>query len=324
MSILVTGATGLLGNNVVRMLLERGEAVRVLIRPGADPRPIDGLDVEVVPGDVRDAASLGRACRDVSLVIHAAGWVHIGWTGAAAAHEVNVAGTDNVCRAALDAGARMVHVSSMNAMGIGTPDQPAHEESPRIGQIPCPYMVTKRAGEAVVQKWVAKGLHAPIVNPAFMLGPWDWKPSSGRMVLAVARRFTPVAPRGGCSVCDVRDVAAGILAADERGQPGRNYILAGENMSYYEFWRMLARVCGGRQPWMRAYPLGPYLLGHFGNLLTRLRGWESDVNSAAVQISAQYHYYNSTRAVEELGYHCRPADESAVDSWQWFGRYGYV
>ena len=255
MACLVTGGTGLVGNNVVRLLLERGNAVRVLVRPGADRRPFEGLDVERAEGDVCDAASVERACQGISTIVHSAGIVHFGWSGLERQRAVNVQGTRNVAEAARRAGARLVHVSSIDALGVARPDQPADEDSPRTGKIPCPYVLTKREGEEVVRSATAAGLDAVIVNPGFMLGPWDWKPSSGRMLLEVAQRFTPVAPTGGLSVCDVRDVAAAIVTAGERAPGGRQYILAGENLTYLAIWCLFAEVSGGQKPWFRAGPL---------------------------------------------------------------------
>ena len=173
MDTLVTGGTGLLGNNVVRRLLERGQSVRVLMRQRSDSRPFDGLDVETVTTDIRNVDQVRRACKGVDTVIHSAGWVHIGWSGGQMAREVNVTGTRNVAQAAQAASARMIHVSTVNTLGIGAEDKPATEDSPRVGQVPCPYMVTKRLGEDIVRKGITQGLDAVIVHPGFMLGPWD-------------------------------------------------------------------------------------------------------------------------------------------------------
>jgi len=120
MSILVTGATGLVGNNVTRMLLDRGLAVRVLHRRGSDARPLSGLDVQIAHGDVRDAESVRRACEGTTCVIHAAARVHIGFTGLAEQRIVNVEGTRNVATACLETGTRLVHVSTVDTMGCGT------------------------------------------------------------------------------------------------------------------------------------------------------------------------------------------------------------
>ena len=324
MTTLVTGATGLVGNNVVRMLCRSGESVRVLVRETSDPRPLADLEVEVVTGDVCDAASVRRATAGVSGVVHAAAQVHFGWSGLESQRAVNVEGTRHVAIAARDANAKMIHISSVDALGIGSPDSPADEESPREGKVPCSYVITKREAEQAFLDEVSRGLDGVVVNPGFMLGPWDWKPSSRRMLLEVRRRFTPFAPTGGVSVCDVRDVAVGILAALDRGAAGRRYILAGENLTYFDFWKRIAAVTGGTAPICRAGPLLRIIAGRGGDVIGKLTGREPDVNSAAVGMSNLYHYYSIARAQKELGYVVRPLEESITDAWNWFQAEGYA
>jgi dihydroflavonol-4-reductase len=320
----VTGATGLLGNNVVRLLLERGDEVRVLTRLTSDPRPLAGLEVEQIQGDLHDEAAIRRAAQDVDLVIHSAARVHIGRRDLAEQREVNVQGTRRVARAAREAGARMVHVSTVDALGAGKRDQPADEDSPLEGKPYCTYAVTKREAEQALLAEVEQGLDAVIVNPGFMLGPWDWKPSSGRMLLEVARRAPPLAPIGGSSVTHARDVAEGILRAAERGQKGRRYILAGENMTYFDQWRLFARIGGSRPPRMRMGPLVRWIGGAYGDCKAAFTGRETDINSAAIAMSSSFHFYSSARAIAELGYHYRSAEEAALAAWEWFREKGYV
>jgi dihydroflavonol-4-reductase len=320
---LVTGGTGLVGNNVVRMLLDRGERVRVLVRDPSD-KSLAGLPLDVMQGDVCDAASVRRAADGVDVVIHSAARVHLGWTGLDLQRAVNVEGTRNVARAAKDAGVRMVHVSSVDALGLGTRENPADEECPAEGSVPCPYVVTKREAERAAMELVADGLDAVLVNPVYMFGPWDWKPSSGRMILEVSRGLAILAPPGGNDFADVRDVAAGILTAAQRGQRGRRYILGGEALSYFDAWRMIADVVGTRGPWRKAMPPGLFVAGRFGDLLTKIRGREGDVNSAAVAMSRLEHHYTYARAAAELDYRPRPAREAVEAAWGWFAERGYA
>jgi dihydroflavonol-4-reductase len=144
------------------------------------------------------------------------------------------------------------------------------------------------------------------------------------MLLAVARQFTPIAPTGGCSACDVRDVAEGVLAALEQAPRGRHYILAGHNVSYFDLWKQMAEVSGGQPPRMRAGPLMRVIGGQFGDLRRRLTGHEGDVNTAAVAMSSQWHYYNSDRARRELNFRIRPLDETLRDAWNWLAERGYA
>jgi nucleoside-diphosphate-sugar epimerase len=321
---LVTGATGLVGNNVVRLLLERGERVRVLTRPSAEMRSLDGLDVEIVRGDIRQPDAVREACRGVGWVVHAAAEVHIGWTGLDSQRAINVEGTRHIAESVRAEGARLAYVSSVNALGIGTRQNPADEETPLCDLILCPYVVTKREAEQVVLDQVTAGLDAVIVNPTFMLGAWDWKPSSGRMMLDIATGWVLLAPPGGNDYCDVRDVAAGILSALERGVCGRRYILGGEPLSFFEAWSLIAEITGARPPRRLARRPGLWLIGHFGDLWGRLTGREPDLNSAAVAMASLEHHYSYARAAAELGYCPRPAREAAESAWQWFKTHGYT
>lgn len=320
---LITGATGLLGNNVVRLLLERGERVRALVREGADDRPLQGLDVEIVRGDVCDSESVRRAATGVRTIVHAAGWLGLGWSGLTAARAINVGGACHAADAALEIGARLIHVSSVDALAPGSPHVPADEETPGE-KPPCSYVLSKCNAERAVLDRVSRGLDAVIVNPGFLIGPWDWKPSSGRMLLEIAQRFAPLAPRGGISICDPRDVAAGILAAAQRGRSGRRYLLTGENMTYFEAWKRFAAAGGRRGPIKPYSRLVGWIGGAVGDAWGRLTGTEPLVNSAAIAMGNMYHYYTSARAAAELGYRCRPANESIRDAWEWFVAHGYV
>lgn len=323
MPTLVTGGTGLVGNNVVRMLLDQGEQVRVLARQAGAPRPFSGLNVEIVPGDVRDGASVRSACKGVDYVIHAAARVHIGWTGLAEQRATNVEGTRNIVAAVLAEGARLVHVSSVDALGWGSREEPANEDTPPSTGICCPYVITKREAEQEILAQVPRGLNAVIVNPAFMLGPWDWKPSSGRMLLEIGRGKGVLAPPGGNDFCDVRDVAQGILSAATRGVAGRRYILGGESLSYFEAWRVFARVAGKRAPLGVARRWMVRAAGLAGNFWRILSGREPDLNSAAAEIAVLPHHFSSGRAQQELGYSRRPVDETVSDAWDWFRQQGY-
>ena len=321
---MVTGATGLVGNNVVRQLLDQGETVRVLVRNPED-RSLAGLNLETVKGDVRDEGAVQEACDGADYVIHSAAVVHIGWHGLSEQLAVNVEGTRLVGKAAKRYGARMVHVSSVDARGIGSKELPATEETPLTDTVPCPYVITKRGAEEVIDELVAEGLHCAVVNPAFMLGPWDWKPSSGRMLLQVCGGWAKIAPPGVNSFCDVRDVAAATIRAAKEAPSGRRFILAGHSLTYKDAWTIFARVAGVGAPWFT--PPGPIAMkvaSKFGDLSAKIRGKEGDVNSAAIAMAALPRYYSSARAEEELGYQRRDVEETARDAWEWFKEHGKV
>lgn len=323
MKYLVTGASGLLGNNIVRHLLAGGEQVRVLHRAGTDQRSFQGLDIDLRAGNVRDAPSVHRAAEGMDVIIHSAGHVHIGWSQQGEHQAVNVEGARNVAAVARAVGARLVHVSSVNALGLGRLDNPATEENALPGVILCPYVVTKRAGEEAVQKEIEQGLSAVIVNPGFMLGPWDWKPSSGKMLLEVAR-FAPLAPTGAFSVADARDVAAAIVTAAKSPSARGKYILGGHNLTYFEAWKKFAAAAGKHGPRFRAGPFNRWVGALAGDLWGRVTGREPNLNTAGMRMSCQQHCFSSAKAEQELAYGNRPLEETITDAWNWFTEHGYV
>ena len=324
MPILVTGGTGFVGNNVIRLLLERGHQVRALVRSTTPQLAFEGLDVELVEGDICDAESVSLACEGTEAVIHVAAMVKIGWSQLVRQRQVNVGGTINVAKAAHDKDIRMVYVSSVDALGIGTEEQPANEETPKIGKIPCSYVVSKTEAEAALQEVIHEGLDAVIVNPGFMLGPFDWKPSSGKMLVEVINKQPLIAPSGGMTLCHISDVADGILAALERGEAGRNYILGGTTISYFDAWCLFAEVAGTRPPKRKMGPAIRAIASFLGDIFGKISRREPDINSAAIKMGSLFHYYDSTRAVEELGYSITDSRKTIEDAWTWFQEHGYL
>lgn len=323
MKYLVTGATGLIGNNVVRRLLAAGESVRVMSRSKGAGDELEGLDVEYISGDVRDAARVQVAVAGVDCVIHAAAHVQVGWTQSELHRQINVEGTRLVAEAALRNSARLVHVSTINTLGIGLLSQPANEDSGRPGLVPCHYVTSKINAEKVVQQVRARGLDAVIVYPSFNLGPWDWKPSSGRMLLAV-NRGTVVAPSGASNFGDSRDVSAGIAAAAKLAPSGGRYILGGHNLTYLDAWRIFARVGGHVGPRFRLGPIARWLGSVGSDVWTRCTGEEAEINSASIGMGSQQTCFTSQRAINELGYRIRPLEATVTDAWNWFCEHGYA
>jgi dihydroflavonol-4-reductase len=325
MRVLVTGGTGFLGNNIIRNALAQGHEVKAVVRSSELPQSLKGLEVIPHRGDICDESTLLEAAADVDAIIHSAAHIHIGWKHLDEALKTNRLGTQNVVRAATERGIRLVHVSTVNTLAMGVRHQPANEDTPGDGQIPCTYVVSKRAAEEVVKNAIrANQVDAVIVHPGFMLGPWDWKPSSGRMIIEFASRWTPVAPSGGCSVCDVRDVASGVLQALQRGKAGRNYILAGENLTYLDLWQRFAKAIGKRPPRWRLGPAVRWSVGTLGDFMSRFQTIENPINSAALRMSSKYQWHDRTRAQQELGYDTRAADESIRDAVAWLREYKYL
>jgi dihydroflavonol-4-reductase len=321
MRIFVTGGSGLLGNTILRRLASTEHQTATLLRGEAVDEVFGGLDTEIFRGDLSDLACLDQAAAWADLVIHSAGLIQLGWTRLEESLRVNRDGTRNLVNACLKQNCRLLHVGTVNTIAVGSRQRVADETTALDhagGQIPCSYVVSKRAANDEILKGVDQGLQAILLHPGFMLGPWDWKPSSGRMMLEVGRSWKPFAPSGGCSVCDARDVADAIINAIHADVPsGRHYVLAGYNETYYRLWSEMSKRFGQPRPLMRVGPLNRIIAAKGGDLYTRVFGRESDLNSATLRMGSQYHWYDSSRAKSELGYHNRPLAETLDDAANW-------
>ncbi len=317
MQIFITGATGLLGNNITRQAIERQYSVRALVRQPHCPESLEGLEVDCVHGDLSDHHVIESAARGCTVIIHAAAHIHLGWKFLDQAMQVNRQGTENVVRAAKKHGIPLIHVSTVNTLPVGRGEVLDENGRGSVMQVPCTYVRSKIAADEVVRAAVAEGLQATIVHPGFMLGPWDWKLSSGRMIVEVAQRWTPISPAGGCSVCDVRDVANAILNAAQKGTKSSSYILAGENLTYFDLWTRIAMAVNKRPPLIRVRPFGRFVGSRWGDLLSCFMKGEHNLNSAAMKMSTQFHYYSSQKAMQDLEYQTRPVDHSIADTVAW-------
>lgn len=326
MKVLVTGASGLVGANVTRRLLDDGHEVRVGLRRSSNRLALQDLAVEEVELSLDRADQLQAAVAGCDAVVHAAAAVWVGRTGREELTRANVGGTESICQAALEAGVkRFVHVSSVDALGIRSLAHPADEETaPNMGHLNCAYVDTKREAEQVVLRAVARGLPAVIVNPAFMLGPWDTRPTSGTLLLEVASGKALLAPTGGNCFVDVRDVATGIAAAMDRGAVGRRYLLGGVNLTYREAWTRIAAITGGRAPIGTAPRALTRLAGRVGGWVGTLTGREPAINPVTAEMGELPHYFDSARARAELGYPDTDLDRAIRDAWAWFRAYGYA
>ena len=323
MRFVVTGATGLLGNNIVRAACRRGDEVVAVARSANASLPLQGLPVTPINADIADPKSLeGAISGPVDAVIHAAAHIHLGWKGREESERINILGTRKVLGLAAKLGARYIHVSTVNVLDVGQPDQVIDEESHGLPQVPCTYVQTKKGAEQEVRSAIDRGQDAVIVYPGFLLGPWDWKPSSAQMILELRRGAPPLAPSGGCSICDARDVAQGILQAIEKAPRGGRYILAGENWTYFQLWSEIATRLKQSKPWLSMRPPGRWLIGTIGDLLAKFSANEPVFNSAALRMGAQYHWYSSQRARDCFGYQSRPASESLDDTIAWLREHG--
>lgn len=323
--VLVTGASGFVGAAVVRQLLTPERDVRVMIRQGSDRSNVQGLDVEVVTGDLTDHASLRTAVRGCHGVFHVAADYRLWVREPQAMFAANVAGTRALMQAALAADVgRIVYTSSVATLGIRK-GAPSDEETPvafadMIGH----YKQSKFLAEGEVRRMREEhDLPVVIVNPSTPIGPRDIKPTpTGRLIVEAAAGRMPAYVDTGLNVVHVEDVAAGHLLAYERGRIGERYVLGGEDMTLSAILGEIAALTGRKAPKIKL-PHGAVLpLAYLAEAWSRLAGGEPFVTADGVKMSRKQMFFSSAKAQAELGYRPRPARDALKDAVAYFRERG--
>jgi dihydroflavonol-4-reductase len=313
-TVLVTGATGFIGSHVTRRLAERGDDVRVAVRPSSRRDALAGLDVREVTADVTDRRSMRRALRGVERVFHVAGSTNLRQP-AEELFRLNALGTRVVLEAALAEGVeRVVHVSSVAAIGPAPPGGTADERQVRAAPLGIPYADSKLAGEIEALRVAARGLDVVIACPAHVLGRGDARRSSTDVVRRFLLGRIPAYVDGAINVVDVRDVAAGLLLCDERGATGERYILGNRNYTWQRFFAELTRLSGVEPPALRL-PLPVAIAAAEAG--ARLPG-PTPLTPSEVRTAGHWWTYKSNRARRELGWTTVPHEETVEATVSWY------
>ncbi len=322
---LVTGATGMVGANLVEALNHAGWRVRILRRTTSRLDALHDLEYEEAIGDILDEESLIAAMQGVDVVFHVAGAADYWRRGPDHLYRINVEGTRTVVQAALKARVpRLVFTSSVSAVGPApAPDHPV-DESQTFNLPPAvfPYGHSKWLAEQEVQKGVAAGLDAVIVNPSIVVGPRDVYVTTGSLFQNM-RRGLPVVPRGGSGVVDARDVALGHIAAAERGRTGARYILSAENLSHMALARIIADAMGVRPPLLELPPWATVPVAALFDL-ARALGLPIPADGKTIRLSTYWFFVDNTRSRKELGVTYRPVTQAVHDALDWLRAHGQM
>ncbi len=326
MKILVTGGTGFVGANLAAALVRRGDSVRVLRRSGSSLVALEGLPVEHTVGDILEPAAVARAVEGCDLIFHVAALTSYWRARREQVYQVNVEGTRIVMEACLRAGVgRVVHTSSVAAIGIAPRGIPGTEETPFDPlSASFTYADSKRLAEDEVRRAIERGLPAVIVNPATVIGAGDHYLNAGSIVVEYGRGRVPVVPPGGMCIADVDAVVQGHLAAAERGRVGERYILGGENLSFRQVAATIAEVAG-RRPARLVVPswlLGPAALAV--DAFNRVSPRPPVISGEQIRLSRVEFFFDSTKAVRELGYPLLPFRGAAEKAYRWYQAHGYL
>ena len=320
MKILVTGADGFLGSNVVRELLSRGHQIRALIHPQSQSTTLEGLPIETYKGDLLKPESVIEAAKGMDAIIHTAANTKT-WPPRCKSHSaVNIDGTKNILEAARKNNVkRMVYVGTANTFGSGPKENPGKEDNPyNSAHYKLGYMDSKYQAHQLVLAAIEKGLPAVIVNPTFMFGPHDSGPSSGAMILAIYKGKTPGYPPGGKNYIYVKDSAIGVCNALTMGRIGESYILGNENLSYKEAFELIARQTGVKPPRISMPKFVVLAYGALSSFVGKVFKIEPSVNYPMARVSCDGHYYSPAKAVRELQLPQTPVATAIDEAFKWF------
>lgn len=326
MTTLVTGASGFLGSHVVRQLVARGEAIRVLLRSSSLTRAIDDLSVEKVSGDLRDPASLDRALVGVRRVFHVAADYRLWARDPREIYESNVTGTKNLLDAARRAGIeQFIYTSTVATVAVDRPSLPNEQTASALEEMVGHYKRSKWLAEQEALKAAREGLPVIIVMPTTPVGPFDWKPTpTGKIILNFLNGKMPGYVETGLNFVAVEDAATGHLLAAERGKVGERYLIGAENLTLKQALDTLARITGLAAPRLKiphALALG---VAYTETAFSRLLGREPQIPVEGVRIARHLMFVDCSKAQRELGFRPGPVDAALERAVRWYETNGYV
>ena len=327
MKTFVTGATGFIGASVVRELLKDGREVRALVRPGSDTANLAGLDVEVWRGDLRDRSSLVQGLQGCDVLYHAAADYRLWTRTPEEMYRINVEGTAAILEAALEKGlSRVVYTSSVGTLGNPGDGTPGTEETPvSLADMVGHYKKSKFLAEREAEKFIAQGLPLVIVNPSTPVGPLDIKPTpTGKIIVDFLNRRMPAYLDTGLNIIAVEDCARGHILAEQKGRIGEKYILGNSNLTLSAIFGLLAEITGLGAPRVRL-PYLPILLAAYVNEgISAITGREPLIPLAGVQMAAKFMFFDSSKAVRELGLPQTGVQDALQRAVEWFRANGYA
>jgi len=325
--VLITGASGFLGSHLTREMYRQGYEVRVLVRQGANLAAITDVPCEVFYGCIDVQADVLEAVAGCDVVVHTASLTGQYGISFETYEQVNVTATRYVVEACLQHQTeRLVYVSTANTLAPGSKLEPGTELNgftlfkANSGYINSKYL----AQQYVLEQVARRGLPAVVLNPTFMIGPQDLKPSSGQLVLHGLNRRLVLYPPGGKNFVHVRDVCRGVMNAIDKGRPGDCYLLAGSNMSYKEFFSMVTRVSGRPVVLLQIPGVILRLGGLLGSLLERLTRRPQRLTQTTAYLLCLDNYYSGRKSERELALHYQPAEEMVNEAVTWFRQNGYT
>lgn len=320
MKVLITGASGLLGNHITRLLLSGGHQVRAMIENEKANHGLDALPLEKIICDIRDPLQVHGCLRGMDVLIHAAADTSVWPSHSEKVYDINVRGTENLIdEAILSNIKRFVYVSSACAFGWGSMQSPGTENTGyRRFNYRIQYYDTKlQAQQAILKAVRERNLPAIIVNPTFMVGPFDYKMNAARLVHSIINRKFPGYPPGGRNFVHAKDVAGAIYNAMESGNIGECYILGNQNLSYRDFFKTVAEASGQKVPMLPIPAILVCLTGLIQSFIATLSGIPPKLGFNMARGACQNAFYSSEKAIEQLHLSRTPISLAVQETIEW-------
>ncbi len=325
---LVTGATGFIGANLVRELLNQHYRVRALVRRESNPGNINGLDIEKVFGNLQDKKSLEQALDGCDVLFHVAASYTFWTPDPKAMYATNVAGTENIFDAALKKGIKkVVYTSTESTIGVPGNDRLGTEEmETRLEHLAGHYKKSKYLAERIALKKPREGLPVVVVNPTVPVGPFDIKPTpTGQFIVDFLNHSLPAYVDTALNVVDVEDVAKGHILALKKGRIGERYILGNENITFRGILEILHRLTGYKVPRLKL-PIWLALGAAYTDELMTGRIFRKRPRAlvAGVKAARRYRCFDCSKASAELGCPRTPIEQALEKAVRWFRQNGYA
>ena len=327
MKCVVTGATGHIGNVLVRYLVKRGYEVTAFVKEGEKIDFLKELPISFAYGDVRDIESLKKAFEGQKIVFHLAGIIEIGNGNKKLVRQVNVEGTRNVVKACKEMKVkRLIYTSSVHAIKE-LPKGEVITETKEFSEkeVKGTYAKTKAEATKLLLEEVGEELEIVIVHPSGVIGPYEYMLSNlGQLIIDCANKKIGAYLEGGYNFVDVRDVAVGIILAAEKGKNGECYILAGHQIGVKELMKQIENITGVKAPKFKIARWFAFITGFLSELYYKIVKEKPLFTSYAVYTLGTNSNFSSAKAKKELGYQVRPIEETLKDTVQWFKDRGKI
>jgi dihydroflavonol-4-reductase len=327
LKILLTGADGFLGVNLLNELLDRGYTVNTLVEKSRGKRIANIPNINIFFGDLLNPDTIEAAAKGCDAIIHTAACTDMWPSRSEMICAINYQGTKNIVDIALKQKIkRLVHVGTANSFGFGSNGTIGNESTPySAAKYKLDYLDSKyQAQQMVLDAVKTKNLPAVIVNPTFMFGPNDSKPGAGAMILAVHKRKLPGYTTGGRNFAYVKDVATAIANALTMGRTGECYIVGNSNLTYQEIFGIIAKITNSKPPKTKLRPFFVKAYGLIGTLSGIITRKAPAVSYPMASISCDKHFYSSKKAIKELNLPQTDIELAIKEAFQWLVDNKYV